>query len=90
VLGPIQLFSSPTLNSFKLVFILLNSNIFKQELFLSEQDLLLALTQCCTVHGLGPRACSNSELISEIMNHFTHLGKIPWTGDRPIATTVPT
>jgi hypothetical protein len=35
---------------------------------------------CCTFHGLGPVACSNSELTSETMNPLRHFGRIPLTG----------
>jgi hypothetical protein len=37
-----------------------------------------------TVHGLGPLACSNSVLDSEIMNLFRHFSETPCTGERPI------
>jgi len=43
-----------------------------------------------TFHGLGPAACSESELTSETMNSFRHFGRTPWSGDRPIARSLPT
>jgi len=38
----------------------------------------------CTLHGLAPLPCSDSELTSEIMNHFRHFGRSPWTHRQPI------
>jgi hypothetical protein len=33
----------------------------------------------CTVHGLGPPTCSDSELTCETVNPFRHFGRSPWT-----------
>jgi hypothetical protein len=41
-------------------------------------------------HGLGPLACSDSGLTSETMSPFRHFVRTPWTGDRPIASLLPT
>jgi len=39
----------------------------------------------CAFHGLDALACS----YSETMSPFRHLGRTPWTGDRPIARPLP-
>jgi len=41
-------------------------------------------------HGLGPLACSDSELTSETMKRSKCFGRTPWTGNRPIAKPLPT
>jgi hypothetical protein len=38
----------------------------------------------------GPLACSDSELTSETMNPFRHLGRTLWTLDRSIAEPLTT
>jgi hypothetical protein len=40
-------------------------------------------------HRLVPLACSESELSSETVNPFIHVGRTPWTGDQPIARPIP-
>lgn len=46
-----------------------------------EQDNRLT----CTFNGLGPRACSDKQLTSEIVNPFGHFRRTPCAGDWPIA-----
>jgi len=53
----------------------------KTPTFLSELKIKIA----CTFHGLGPPACSDSELTSETNNPFRNFRRTPWMGDRPIA-----
>jgi hypothetical protein len=37
----------------------------------------LNIQRVFTSHGLGPLACTDSELISETLNPFRHFGSIP-------------
>jgi len=44
---------------------------------------------CCTFHGFGLLACSNSALHSETMNQFRQFGRTFCTGDRSIVILLP-
>jgi hypothetical protein len=44
----------------------------------------------CSLHGLGLLASSKAELTTETTNPFQHFGRIPCTGNRPIARILPT
>jgi len=55
--------------------------------FVNDQSWNIVLT-FCTFHGLGPLACSNSELIFEAVNSFRLFSRNPWTGELLVASAL--
>jgi hypothetical protein len=51
---------------------------------------VVSVIACGMFHGLGFLACSYLELTSDTMDPFRYFERTPWTGDRPIARSLPT